>query len=843
MTKNTLLQGGTVILVILLIAVFAYLTQEDEDPCDNPQLDISGAILADDAGDQDALANRAILMRGKCQSRAAKQAERTKTVPEGAATGSGDPGSPAATEPLSKQNPAPTPAPGAVQPVSANSANEILQYRCMVCHGCYDAPCQLKLEAHEGLERGASKDLVYDGTRLLAAGLTRLFDDAQSIAGWRDKGFYPVIDSQAPADGVMYRMLELKQAHPLPAEGKLPRGFDFSLYRDQQCPKPEEFDAFATDYPLWGMPYGLPGLTGDQHATLTGWLDRGAPPTPPAALGTEQQQLLDRWETFLNGETAKEMLMSRYLYEHLFLASLYLEAGDGPTWFRLVRSRTPPGEAIDLIATRRPYDDPGVKRVYYRLQRMPITPLAKTHMPYRFDAGRLAWYRELFLETDREVIVLPGYEPGVGDNPFKSFLDLPVQSRYRFLLEDAQFTIMNFIKGPVCRGQTALNVIDDHFWVMFSDPAQVDQLDEEFLAREMDNLRLPEPKTGTLIDLLSWRRYSKAHEKYQRDRSRFIRNMVAQGVRLELDSIWNGGGGNDNAALTVFRHFDTASVVRGFVGDIPKTAWVIDYSLLERIYYLLVAGFDVYGSGAHQLQSRLYMDFLRMEGEFNFLLFMPPEKRTEIHDFWYRDAGKGVREHFLKRSAAAAETLGFSYKTEDPKVEFLAMMRQRIHGADARRYDYRVDNTGPEIAAFARLEANVGVHNSFLPDVSFISLLGEQRDEIYTLVLNTAHTNIAQPFREEKRLIPEEDSATVVRGFLGAYPNYFFQVTESEIDKFVEAIGKLKSGEDLQALRDRYGVRRNASWFWRVSDKFHARYREQDPVEFGLFDYNRYSGD
>ena len=43
-------------------------------------------------------------------------------------------------------------------------------------------------------------------------------------------------------------------------------------------------------------------------------------------------------------------------------------------------------------------------------------------------------------------------------------------------------------------------------------------------------------------------------------------------------------------------------MVKGLVGQQPKTAWVIDYSLLERIHYLLVAGFDVFGNVAHQLK-------------------------------------------------------------------------------------------------------------------------------------------------------------------------------------------------------------------------------------------------
>ena len=43
----------------------------------------------------------------------------------------------------------------------------ILETRCVVCHGCYDAPCQLKLSSPEGIDRGLSKQRVYDGTRLL----------------------------------------------------------------------------------------------------------------------------------------------------------------------------------------------------------------------------------------------------------------------------------------------------------------------------------------------------------------------------------------------------------------------------------------------------------------------------------------------------------------------------------------------------------------------------------------------------------------------------------------------------------------------------------------------------
>jgi hypothetical protein len=57
-------------------------------------------------------------------------------------------------------------------------------------------------------------------------------------------------------------------------------------------------------------------------------------------------------------------------------------------------------------------------------------------------------------------------------------------------------------------------------------------------------------------------------------------------VPFNLDVLWDGEGHNDNAALTVFRHFDSASVEKGLLGGTPQTAWVVDYPLLERIHYL-----------------------------------------------------------------------------------------------------------------------------------------------------------------------------------------------------------------------------------------------------------------
>ena len=534
--------------------------------------------------------------------------------------------------------------------------------------------------------------------------------------------------------------------------------------------------------------------------------------------------------------------MSRYLYEHLFLAGLYFDDAQNPAWFRLVRSHTPPGRNIDLISSRRPYDDPRTSEFYYRLQRMPITVLDKRHMPYRFDKARMDHYRRLFLSTEYEVQKLPGYEHKLAANPFKTFRAIPVRSRYEFLLEEAQFSIMNFIKGPVCRGEIALDVIEDHFWVMFTDPARIDpEHDAQFLAEEADNLRLPTASTGTPVDLVTWKRYARAEERFLSAKSDYMSQQLdGNERRLDIDALWDGDGRNDNAALTIFRHFDSASVVRGFDGDTPKTAWVIGYGLLERIHYLLVAGFDVYGGVSHQLESRLYMDFLRMEAEFNFLMFMPPENRTALVNEWYRGSRKSIKDHFFTRSAVFQREGDVTFTSDKPKEELLQRMRQKIYGATATSYDYRVTASEPMVAAFEQLEQNVGAHNSYMPQVSFVNVIGGKRDEAYTIVRNAGYSNIAQVFQEQKRRLVEEDNLTVVRGFIGAYPNSFFQVNEKQVPLFAEDVAKLASTQDYEQLLDRYGVRRNAPWFWHVSDKFQKMYRQQASTAAGLFDYNRY---
>jgi hypothetical protein len=466
----------------------------------------------------------------------------------------------------------------------------LLERRCVVCHGCYDAPCQLKLGSWEGIARGASQDRVYQGERLLEAPTTRLFEDAQQPSAWRRMSFYPVLNERH-ADpeinrlgSLLYRMLELKRLHPLAKQGVLSSRFDFSVERQQVCPTLAQMDVFEAEHPDWGMPYGLPGLDAGERDLVARWLEGGAGDEGLAPLPLAVQPEIETWEAFFaGGDSFKQQLVSRYLYEHLFLAVLHFESDPEQSRFRLVRSSTPPGQPIHVIPTRRPYDAPGTRRVYYRLDRIRESNVEKTDMPYTLGPARLARLKAIFFGPSYEVTTLPSYAPDVGSNPFVAFAAIPARSRYRFMLDEAQLTLMGFIKGPVCRGQLALNAIEDQFWVFFADPdGDPRDLQDRFLKKEARNLGLPAAWGSSSPIVIPWLEYKHRQDAYMMDKSHFLEKELAP-PKIDVSLIWNGDGVNPNAALTVFRHFDSATVVQGLVGPEPKTVWVLTYAELERI--------------------------------------------------------------------------------------------------------------------------------------------------------------------------------------------------------------------------------------------------------------------
>ncbi len=745
----------------------------------------------------------------------------------------------------------------------------VLERRCVVCHGCYDAPCQLKLSSSEGLKRGASEERIYEARRIESILPTRLYIDAKNTSEWRSRGFTPVLNEGKQTvkenlrNSVLYHLLHLKKQHPQPASNKLPDDFSLDLDREQTCPNPESVGQYTVEHPLWGMPYAMPNLSDTQYQTLVSWIAQGSQVTPPLQPSATIRPQIQKWEAFFNKTSLKERLVNRYLYEHLFHAHIHFKGSSPREFYRMVRSTTPSGEVINEIATIRPHDDPGSRPFYYRLLRYQPTIVNKNHIVYEFSEQRRNRFKTLFLSPDYKVTKLPGYKREIASNPFKIFAALPAESRYRFMLDDAHFFIEGFIKGPVCRGQLALNVIEDQFWVVFFNPSKpMITNNTRFIEKAADELQIPTDFDNNLDLYRIWSEYWKGQRRYMESKQAWFKKIGTHKLEHAMEYIWDGDGKNPNAALTVFRHFDSGSVAYGLVGDEPETTWVIDFPLLERIHYLLVADFNVYGNIGHRMSTRIYMDFLRMEGEDSFLAFLPVNRRKEIRDKWYVGQRSSIEKLFSAPEDWLSTNSVSGYQTADPQKEFYQRIKARLGAMlpHTKAMNFcgsigcikQLTETEEKRAAIKRVDAAMikvaqlqGVQLHSFSDVAFVQVKLDNPDDnlVYSLIRNKAYKNVTSflaDANERDRADIERDTMTVVKWLEGSYPNFFFSVDLAGIEEFAKQCEEIRNAKAYEKFVDRYGVRRTNPSFWQVADWFQDDFKQKKPILSGLFDLNRY---
>jgi hypothetical protein len=287
----------------------------------------------------------------------------------------------------------------------------------------------------------------------------------------------------------------------------------------------------------------------------------------------------------------------------------------------------------------------------------------------------------------------------------------------------------------------------------------------------------------------------------------------------------------------------------------PNTMWVIDFPLLERIYYSLVAGFDIYGNVGHQLGTRLYMDALRIEGESYFLDFMPRDNRNAMMESWYTGIPfKNVHYH------PAPVPTGIAYRTDDPKREFVErVVNNHIQvegiafghnylpaGASYPELPEKYESVEDLLQGFVAVSApgvsffhHVSDHNANVALVRITNMPGN-KDAVVSMVVDRWHDNVRFLFKEKKFLDPEKDRVDFLPGFIGSYPNYFFVVDISDLPDFFDILDNYDGSEQYIQRLEKYGVNRAENNFWEVYDWFQERFTMEQPVRSGLFDLNRY---
>lgn len=724
----------------------------------------------------------------------------------------------------------------------------IFDNRCVACHSCYNSPCQMDLTAYDGVTRGASQTNVYDFPLLDANSPTRIGVDAVSEEGWRKKGFHSVLGKD-PHDSILFKIL-----HPNPDSKQAQTKFDSESSR--VCVEEAfKLDSFFAANPQGRMPFGFPSLTTNELRTIQEWLVAGAAGPGPEATAMLQAPFdkkalftISKWEDYLNEAEPKAKLRSRYLYEHLFLAHLHFDQWPNE-YYRLIRAKNRSGLAEE-IATVRPYDSAG-EEFFYRFQKFSRTIVAKTHMPYLLDSKRLERWKQLFDRTEWKLRdgKLPPYGEATGANPFVTFQDIPAKTRYQFLLDEAYYHIMTFIKGPVCRGQTALNVINDHFWVFFIDPDfDIAVTNPEFLQKAAPLMAPPASADDQLKLFKNFRRnYWTALEQkyalYGKSKNSFAQN-----------AIWDGDEHNPSALLTVYRHFDSAQVLQGAHGETPKTIWVLDYQVLEDIYYNLVAGYNVFGPVIHQLNTRLYMDISRIASEDMFLNFLPADARANLRKDFSQESPP--RKTSLPKSIASAleeETFeiktkdypylgskvktAFPFKSKDFKEEFVRSVIEERFSAKVRGELKPNDDT----LAFGAIANQALPFVKFLPDVLLLRVEGEgSSDSLLTLIHNKAHFNVSLLLFEDERRNPKDDSLNVLPILGASYPNLYLHVGRKKLPELVKQLGQVSSSEGYQSFLKNYAISRHSKDFWTHHDWFNKKVLKLHPIEGGKIDLNRY---
>ena len=417
------------------------------------------------------------------------------------------------------------------------------------------------------------------------------------------------------------------------------------------------------------------------------------------------------------------------------------------------------------------------------------------------------------------------------------------------MLDNAEYFVRTFIRGPVCRGQIATDVIRDNFWALFQAPEHDLYItDPNYRGQATPLLAMPgqNDDVGSVLSL--WHDYRDKRNEYEALR----RDSYADVPAPSWSTLC---AGNDNALLSIFRHFDSAAVTKGLIGEVPQTMWLFDYPLLERTYYQLAVNFDVFGNVSHQAQTRLYFDLIRNGAEQNFLRLMPADSRDDYLDDWYQSSGK-FKMWLDYESIDNDKPTALKLDEKDPKRDFAMQLLARYGDLNAKpdpinrcdgaycsrpNIDPELQNAEQALSTLtARPAAGLRVIDQ-LPEATMLRIESSSGTRVvYSLLRNRAHSNVAFLLGESLRYQPGLDTLTIFPGVLSSYPNFMFNIPAREVPAFVAAMENAKDADHFEKVVERWGIRRSHPQFWQYFHDLSRYIHETEPVEEGVLDMNRY---
>ena len=225
-------------------------------------------------------------------------------------------------------------------------------------------------------------------------------------------------------------------------------------------------------------------------------------------------------------------------------------------------------------------------------------------------------------------------------------------------------------------------------------------------------------------------------------------------------------------------------------------------------------------------------------------------------DKWYT----GVKEKHIHYFPADMPS-GIEFTTTEPKREFVeTLVKQHILSDIETEFDqanYVGAGEGhPPLPEHYQTNADYlqGFRAISKPGTAFFKVLTDNqfnlgyvrirlpddKDFVFTVVVNRWHDSVAFPFSEDKTFEHDKDQANFIRGFVGSYPNIFLDLSVDDVPDFFELIANFSGSEEDILRIGNYVVNRANDDFWEKYDWFQQRFKEDQPVHSGLFDLNRY---
>ncbi len=797
----------------------------------------------------------------------------------------------------------------------------ILEAKCMACHGCNASPCEMKMDSFAALDRGANQKNQAFGLEPFTM-LPMRMKDAKSTEEWRQRGFHAVLSRDGtPVENLSNSLLNTivergtannRSVSVDPSKMNNDESDKFYALMKQSrdhgkrsCAKnQDELKDYFEKFPAGGMPLALPGLDGQELATLQAWIAAGSPgPTAEETaarvrITQEEAAAIQKWEDFLNVADAKAnetndaklereahnlkvKLVSRYIYEHVFLSHAVFDKVPGK-FYELVRAKSRSGNIEELV-TETPMDNQGAP-FYYRFKPVTEVIVQKSHMLWKLSDKKMQRIKDNFYSTSDDkrlmwpkVVVEVPYvtktdveeEKGT-DNPFYNFQQVPTLARARFLLDESILIANGEIRGPVCTGTPATSAIRDHFWKFFANP------ETDITVLKPDLGATEKQKKDKLAFMMAKDFSDKGSSEFRINFEKTFKELKPNGYNI--NDLWipleqdPQALSPDTATLTVFRHGTSATTIPGARGRITPTLWFLTYANVERIYYNLVPQFKYWDHAQKRVETWQFMRRLRQENEQGFIAWLPPETQKTTLSVWSEGLSKRIKRlvwsKMTGKRANPEDPNSPAAKSDAAVAKVAALFRSKLSQSEVgdeivlgsmRQWDNINVSVSAEtakipdaITSVAQWEKALAVVTAksdqsfaqFLPDALYLKLNTNEGSKLYSFLSYRGHV---EPNFSAVSLMGglsrkvEEDHLTVLPGVVGDFPNLMVELDIEKSAEFLKEISVLNAST-LAAFEEKWAMMRHNPNFWKLFADINTLNKENMGDEAGLLDLNYYRG-